>query len=79
MVIIFLLFILAIPVALVLLWYCGWLIQLLVLFGIALCFVIIIVAVVSAIILLLAVPYYLLTKRPEVQDTGDYKLEDIKE
>ncbi|UCH90144.1 MAG: hypothetical protein JSV49_05770 [Thermoplasmata archaeon] len=46
----------------------------------AICFIVIILAVIIiGIILIFALGYYSATKSPEVQEMGDYKLEDTKD
>ncbi len=41
--------------------------------------VIIFILVIVAIVLLFAIPYYILTKKPEVQRSVSYKLEEVKD
>ena len=52
------------------------LIALLVGFGILVC--VIVLAVVSGVVLILALPYYLASKKPKLEKFGNYRLEDAK-
>lgn len=39
---------------------------------------VILFTIISGVVLIFAVPYYLLAKKPKIEESGSYKLEDVK-
>ena len=48
------------------------------LIGFGLLIAIILFALVTGVVLIFAVPYYLLAKKPKIEEYGSYKVEDVK-
>jgi len=72
-------FIIAVAILLGLLQYYKILAILAALIGLGVLIALIILAVATGVAFIFAIPYYLLAKKPKVDEHGDYKLENVKE
>ncbi|PXF53834.1 MAG: hypothetical protein C4B56_00055 [Candidatus Methanophagaceae archaeon] len=71
-------FIIAVAILLGLLQYYKILAILAALIGLGVLIALIVLAVATGVALIFAIPYYLLAKKPKVDEYGDYKLENVK-
>ena len=71
-------FIIAVAILLGLLQYYKILAILAALIGLGVLIALIVLAVATGVALIFAIPYYLLAKKPKVDEHGGYKLEDVK-
>jgi membrane protein implicated in regulation of membrane protease activity len=71
-------FLSAVVVVLGLLHYFDVLAVIALLIGFGVLIAIILFTIVTGVVLIVAVPYYLLAKKPKIDEYGNYKLEDVK-
>ena len=71
-------FIIAVVILLGLLQYYKILAILAALIGLGVLIALIVLAVATGVALIFSIPYYLLAKKPKVDEHGDYKLENVK-
>lgn len=74
----FLIFLSAVVLILGLLHYFKILAFIALLMGFGVLIGVILFTVVTGVVLILAVPYYLLAKKPKIEEYGNYRLEDVK-
>ncbi len=65
-------------IVLLLFYYLDIFLMISILLGISVIIVIIATIVLFTLISLIAIPYYWMTRKPEVQEFGDYSIDDIK-